>query len=264
MTETKVVKAGMTTSHARSRTVKVFIRQVHVDDDGRWPAQSIYEPDPDDIRMTVFNVHTSFLGEHAQYFAGMPDCDNALVPVSEPTRISDNIKAYHVFEDWLDAMYQGKIERINSIPLKDFELQPHFDLADFLVSTFFKNVIMDTIQQRGIDTWTVDQVKGLHMMRKSAFMYVDYAIECMAYRIVTRGWTGVMDADLGVCVTKWKEFMREGRNIDTFNELLARVDILHKAKDTNNLICPTDLKDCKWHEHTDDDRKECPRYRPEN
>ncbi|KAI1608461.1 hypothetical protein EDD36DRAFT_100239 [Exophiala viscosa] len=260
MPETKIVKAGMTAEHARWPVIKVIVHQSG--DNGQDT-----DVEPDDVRMNVFYVHQYFLIAHSHYFATILDVDNPLTPpvarltLSKPICTSDNTEGHCVFGDWLNAMYQGTTEQMDSIPLKDFELQPRFDFADMIGSPSFKNMMMDTIQQRGIETWTVCQVNGLHLMPTSASLYVDYAIECMAYRVVTKGWTGVMDADLGVCVTKWKEFFREGRNVDTFNELLARVDMLHKAKDTNHLINPTEVKDCKWHEHTDESRKECPRHR---
>lgn len=251
-----MLKLLISQRHARSPAIQVIIGDEEV----------FLETETGDITMNVFFVNKSFLVEHLPYFANLlaspPSGDVVHLQIPEPLCTSDNTEGFRVFEDWLDALYQGTVERINAAPLKDFELSQRLDFADLVGSPCFKNLMMDTIQQRDIETWTVDQVDGLEMMPKSASMYVDYAIECVAYRVVTQGWTRVMDADLGVCVSRWKLFFQKARNMDTFTRLLSRIDKLHKAKDSHALINPAERKDCEWHEHTDEDREKCPRYQP--
>lgn len=76
--------------------------------------------------MNVFFVNKSFLIENSPYFANLlatpPSGEVVHLQVPEPLCTSDNTEGFRVFEDWLNALYQGTVERINATPLKDFEL----------------------------------------------------------------------------------------------------------------------------------------------
>jgi hypothetical protein len=238
----------------------------------------------------AFHVNRSFLIENSCYFAALLD------DTSPPRRDTILLQAdFEIFADWLDVLYQGdaaaggilttKVVRsegrnkgegsvVGSASKRDYEhgykellwAQKYSRFADLVGSPRFKNAVVDSMQEKSIHKYNLASLRSLELMDDhsvdgTASRYVDYVLECVAYQIVTQGWGQFILTE--VEKKQWAGFITDEWNVEIFHRLLLKVDEVNRAKDQNELISPTARRDCKWHQHTDKDRKQCARYRPE-
>lgn len=247
-------------SHARSPNIRVVV--------GKWDEYA--DTDSGLVQLNVFYINKSFLIQHSRYFAILLDTapPRDVVRLQIPNNdnhatCSGDKEEYQVFADWLDAMYRSEDGGSKLDVWEYSDVNQRMEFADFVGSTKYKNFVMDSIQRLPIETWGVGELDSLDLVRESADLYVDYALECLAYRVVTKGWTNFTGADGSDDIRGWKAFLEQ--QSDTFgilNKLLVRIDELNETKDAGKLVDPTARKDCKWHEHTEEDREKCPRYHP--
>ncbi|KAJ9502741.1 hypothetical protein LTR99_009357 [Exophiala xenobiotica] len=260
MAQNNAVAAGMTAHHARSPNIRVIV--------GQWDEYA--DTDSGLVQLNVFYINKSFLVQHSRFFAILldtaPPRDIVRLQIPNNDRLCDDKEEYEVFADWLDAMYRWE-EGGSKLDVREYwDINQRLEFADFVGSPKYKNMVMDSIQQHPSNEWSVRELDSLTLLVGSADLYVDYAIECLAYRIVTEGWTVFAQADRVEDNNEWQEFLRhesEQFELGSLKKLLVRVDELNEAKDAGKLIDPTARKDCKWHEHTNEEREKCPRYRQE-
>ncbi|KAK5238425.1 hypothetical protein LTR47_000168 [Exophiala xenobiotica] len=260
MAQNNAGAAGMTAHHARSPTIKVIVGQR----DGYVDTVSGL------IQLNAFYINRSFVIQHSRFFRILldtaPPRDIVRLQIPNHASFSGDKEEYEVFADWLDALYglEEGGSKLDVWSLLDVEQRMQF--ADFVGSSKYKNLVMDSIQQHSIEKWDLIELLRLDDAEESEDLYVDYALECLAYNIVKKGWATFTNFDRIEERDNWKLFMQQqSYTFRSLRKLLLRVDELNEAKDAGKLIDPTARKDCKWHEHTDEDRKECPRYhRKEN
>jgi len=207
----------------------------------------------------VFYVHRSLLIQNSKYFAGLLNSNSQY----EMEVVYVKLTHANALEDWMDALYRGSTGiALSGLDVHISESVKHyFEFADLVGSEWLKNMVMDELQKRGAERWDLNSLRAVPTLSSSMALLADFIVENAAYRIVENGWASFMGSDGGTEGTEWNEFVTDKANMGLLQDVMLRIDKLHKEKDQGKLVCPSKRKDCRWHEHTDkEDEKQCPRY----
>ncbi|EXJ87420.1 hypothetical protein A1O3_04380, partial [Capronia epimyces CBS 606.96] len=184
------------------------------------------------------------------------------------------------------------------LPTSDFDmnnfsrLDQCFQFADLVGSNRFQNHVMDAIQGQGTASASASVVNTGSRSGSGSGMdlFRDYVLECVAYRIVTRGWVEFMqdgggggvggdgvgdggdvgggvsggvdvDDDDGVGGSGVHTDTNTAVKVSLLSALSAKVDQVNGEKEKERglgLISPSERRDCKWHQHhTEGERRMC-------
>ncbi|KAL2432881.1 hypothetical protein ABEF95_004263 [Exophiala dermatitidis] len=248
----------------------------------------------------VFYINRDFLIENSRYFAIVLDTTNTN-PSNPPRTIVYLPQAnVEIVKLWLDSVLRGEADKaMFSIDNPD-HLHECFEFADFMGSYQFRNQVMDAIQPMGpnkIDLkYYVSLLENEKFNTKSMELFKEYALECLGYRIASRGWVDVAPKDeiggandgkgngkgketpssasfaisgAGAGAATWTgPGPDEPTSIDPalLSVINAKIkEIIDKEKENRmddrrgrSYFPPDDRTDCTWHEHTDRDRVKCP------
>ncbi|EXJ83556.1 hypothetical protein A1O1_07179 [Capronia coronata CBS 617.96] len=275
-------KQGLTAEHARSPMIKIILgseEQYGGTDTATEQNQSQNQsPTPtrnEDLPVNVFYVNRSLLIEKSTYFA-------ILLDNTSPQRTVVYLPQTHsdteIFTLWLNSVFRGSLadnaaDSVISLD-KPGRLAKCFDFADFVGSYRFKNQIMDAIQMQGTGFLDLRYLRHMKTWGPSTALLKECVLECLAYKIASRGWAEVEEiadgggdgGDGGDTNLEWVN----GHNDVLMHRLTARVEVLESFEMTideqgvkGGLVDPSQTRDCRWHEHTAKDKVMCDRYRAE-
>lgn len=219
------------------------------------------ETDPN-VLLNVFYVSRTLLAENSSYFANIL---NHLRYTSDLLEVKLRDFRPDTFAGWLDVLYQGTLARRHPYGLTFFEMKEYIGLAHFLGSESLENELMDSVQEVSEGEVHLEYLRRLEKNGLDSSPLADFVIECLAHQIVTTSWaafaTDMRDMADGFNTNATLDnFISNDRNLANFNRLLAKVDELNKDKDQQVLVHPKARRDCKWHQHANDEaRAECPR-----
>ncbi|KAJ9616575.1 hypothetical protein H2200_000294 [Cladophialophora chaetospira] len=233
------VTGSMNAKHARSPVIKIVAGE-----------NEIFSEEDPDAALNVFYVAKSLLIESSSYFAIVLDSTPERAVVFLPEH------DYEVVENWLNLIFNGTLNIQEKLPLAFATIQKYFVFANLVGSEKLKNVITDSFQEHPID-WTLNSLRALQDDYSSLTTIFDIILEYHAWVIVTEGWAGFWGSPDGIVA--WNKFICDQDNCSIVNQLLLKIDELNSGRLRKRLICPSDRKDCKWHEHLNDETKaKCP------
>ncbi|KIW19291.1 hypothetical protein PV08_03585 [Exophiala spinifera] len=256
----------MDVKHARSPVIKVIVGD---DEDFVDTAEGRIQPN-------VFYVHKSFLVHHSRYFRTLLDSalphDITVIRLQLPEGCD-----YEMFASWLTVLYADE-GTLNDLSRSEElgEIRSLFAIASFLESSSSKNLLLDAIQRRNPRRWTLVDLQACREDELANELLYDYVLECVAYSIVVPKmdpdeWSDHIDVYIFTSTFyhgfypghEYGDSDYRSHSRDCWEDVVHRIGELREDKYKDKLKNPGKRKDCKWHEHTDQDRIECPRYRNE-
>ncbi|KAL2432588.1 hypothetical protein ABEF95_013826 [Exophiala dermatitidis] len=294
----KFVKQGLVAEHTHSPMITVVIRK----DKPRsyygayYSASIITEAAETENASNVFYINRDFLIENSRYFAIVLDTANTSVTNPPRTIVYPPQTDVEMFTLWLDSVLRGEADKtVFSIDNPD-HLYKCFEFADSLGSYQFRNQVMDAIQPYGPDKIDLKYYVSLlekYGKTKSMHLFKEYALECLGYRITSRGWADVVPKDaaagaagaaggandavsiafVGAGADGWTgpgpaPIVPTSIHPSLLSVIFAKIEEITRKEKENRLddlrgrsyFPPDERKDCTWHEHTDKDRVKCPGY----
>ena len=166
--------------------------------------------------------------------------------------------------DWLDLLYTGTLSSHNNDDDNDNkriltaeDVQKYFKFADLVGSEKLKNTVMDAMQELPLSHWGLEWPVALERLGLYNSPLMNYIFECLAYRMVLRGWKRFANARPAAANRiHWFEFISDTNNRDHLWRLLGKLDGMNFRKDGCALVAPDERRDCKWHEHLTKESKE--------
>ncbi|EXJ87419.1 hypothetical protein A1O3_04379 [Capronia epimyces CBS 606.96] len=202
-----------------------------------------------------FYIHQSLLRNKSRYFSkALDSCQNA-TPESHVITTTFADWQFQYFVNWL---YYG--ESRDSSNVVCWEFCGLWGLATELEAPLFQNAIVDWCQGLKFDKCFIhmfyDFDDGNHDRTKLA----TYIRNKVGYEIVAHGWTRFIET----AESLWEDITRTSflhPGLPLLLRLMAEVDIATELLKTVKLSDPAETKDCSFHTHTDEDKKQCPRYK---
>lgn len=209
-----------------------------------------------ELPINAFHVNESLLTQNSRFFA--------ILLNSSPTRTVVYIPKLDLeaTEIWLNYLFRGEIAT-DGFKLDNLQhLAKCFEFANFVGSPDFYNQIMDSIQTQGVDGLGLEHLGDIDPegWGDRVLRFQDYVIECLAYRVVSRGWDDFLDSQgVDKHVKDISALSHTGVEPKVLNALSKKVARMMQDKKQGKLVNPSERKDCKWHEHKPTDKMKCPR-----
>jgi hypothetical protein len=136
-------------------------------------------------------------------------------------------------------------------------------MAGALRATALQNDFIDDHQNKCFNDAYLEMLRDWIAMDLGGSRLVDYMLEKAAYELVTMGLATFLllarpaEKDLS---DSYDPNLTEEDMVSLMKHMSDKIEDAYRHKANGTLEDPAKRRDCKWHEHTEEDRKKCSRY----
>lgn len=204
----------------------------------------------------MFHIPASLLQKYTDSLVEPWDADNPQPTTRTEISITAHPDDFSKFVDWL---YRGP-EAVKTYQLLGYKGSLIWKIACDLQAEELKNQMVDYIQSLPFNDDFIFTLRIFAIWRLGDSAPVAYMCDKVVYEIVDKGWAHFIQA----AGQGWDGLMSDPDSCAPLTKrIMEKFKDAYLAKDQGTLEDPMTREDCRWHEHTETTKLDCPRYQPE-